>query len=58
MNDKKENRHSATNKEQCKIMAKLNGWKLVRVEPTGDRVLKVDCIFEGEQTSFEETRYE
>lgn len=49
---KKENRHSATDKEQCKKMAKLNAWKLIRVEPTGDKILKVDCVFEGEQTSF------
>lgn len=51
-NNKKENRHSATSIEQCKIMAKLNGWKLLYVEPNGDPILKVDCIFEGEQTSF------
>ena len=49
---KKENRHSATNAEQCKIMAKLNGWKLLRIELNGSPTLKVDCIFEGEQTSF------
>lgn len=50
--NKKENRHSATNAEQCKIMAKLSGWKLLRIEPNGSPTLKVDCIFEGEQTSF------
>lgn len=49
---KKENRHSATDAEQCKKMAKLNGWKLLYVEPNGTEILKVDCIFEGEQTSF------
>lgn len=51
-NPEKVNRHSATDKEQCKKMAKLNGWKLIRVEPTGDKTLKVDCVFEGGQTSF------
>jgi hypothetical protein len=49
---KKENRHSATDAQQCQIMAKLNGWKLLYVEPNGSQILKVDCIFEGEQTSF------
>ncbi|MCL1470395.1 hypothetical protein [Argonema antarcticum] len=51
---KKENRHAATDLEQCKRMAKRNRWKLIRVEPTGLPILKVDCIFEGEQTSFME----
>jgi hypothetical protein len=54
-NNRKENRHSATEVEQCKIMAKLNGWKLLYVEPNGSQILKVDCIFEGEQTSFART---
>lgn len=54
MTKKKENRHSATNKEQCKKMALRNGWKLIKIEPTRDKILKVDCIFEGEQTTFME----
>lgn len=49
---KKENRHSASDGEQCKVMAKLNGWKLLRVEVNNNAILKVDCIFEGKQTSF------
>ena len=52
MTKKEENRHSATNKEQCQKMARLNGWKLIRIEATKDKILKVDCIFEGEQTTF------
>ena len=51
-NTKKENRHCATDAEQCRTMAKLNKWKLLYVEPNGSQILKVDCIFEGEQTSF------
>lgn len=54
----KENRHAATSKEQCKEMGKRNRWKLIRVEPTGNSILKADCIFEGEQTSFEDDRYD
>jgi hypothetical protein len=50
--NRKENRHSAIDFEQCKIMAKLNGWKLLYVEPNGSQILKVDCVFEGQQTSF------
>lgn len=29
-------------------MAEKNGWKLVRIEPTGDKVLKWNCVFEGD----------
>ena len=56
MTKKEENRHSATNKEQCKKMALLNGWKLIRIEATKDKILKVDCIFEGKQTTFMEEK--
>jgi hypothetical protein len=48
----KVNRHFATDREQCKKMGKLNGWKLIEVKPTKDPTLKAECIFEGEQTSF------
>lgn len=58
MNDfQKENIHSATDPAQCREMGKRNGWRLKRVEPTKDPILKVDCVFYGEQTSFEDTRY-
>ncbi len=53
-----ENIHSATDKEQCKEMGKRNGWKLKRINPTRDPILKVDCVFYGKQTSFEDTRYD
>lgn len=46
--EKPESRHAATDPEKCRIMEKKYGWKLLRVEPTGDNVLKVDCVFEGE----------
>lgn len=53
-----ENIHGATDPGQCQKMGRLNGWKLKRVKPTKDPILKVDCVFEGEQTSFEDDRYE
>lgn len=53
-----ENIHAATDPSKCREMAKKYGWKLKRVKPTRDKTLKVDCVFEGEQTSFEDDRYE
>ena len=54
--EKPVNRHFATDKEQCKKMGKLNGWKFVKAKPSKipDPILKVECFFEGEQTSFME----
>lgn len=52
-----ENVHYATSRTQCKIMAKLNGWELIRIEPANDRILKVKCVFKGKQTSFMENNY-
>ena len=52
-----ENIHAATDPMQCKLMAARYKWKLKRVKPTKDPILKVNCVFEGEQTSFEDTRY-
>jgi hypothetical protein len=48
------NRHFATSREQCIKMGKLNGWKFVKAKPSKfpDSILKVECFFEGEQTSF------
>ena len=37
-------------------MGNRNGWKLRRVEFTGRPILEVDCVFDGEQTSFEDER--
>lgn len=52
------NVHSATDPQKCVEIGKKYNWKLKEVKPTNDKVLKVDCIFEGEQTSFEDERYE
>lgn len=53
-----ENIHAAVSRKQCEKMGERNGWALKRVEPTRDKILKVNCVFEGEQTSFEDDRYE
>ncbi|MDA0269062.1 MAG: hypothetical protein O3A14_19405 [Cyanobacteria bacterium] len=56
--DNRENIHSATDRERCKEMGRRNGWRLKRLKPTRDPILKVDCVFDGEQTSFEDNRYD
>jgi hypothetical protein len=39
-------------------MAQKYGWNLIGVEETSVKNLPYDCVFEGEQTSFEDMRYE
>lgn len=56
--DQIENIHSATDPEKCRQMARKYGWTLKRIKLTRDPVLKVDCVFYGQQTSFEDKRYE
>ncbi|MBD2184822.1 hypothetical protein H6S82_01125 [Planktothrix sp. FACHB-1355] len=58
MTKKPENIHSATDPQKCRDMERKYGWKLKAIKPTSDPILKVDCVFEGEQTSFEDERYE
>ncbi|NEZ65542.1 hypothetical protein D0962_22750 [Leptolyngbyaceae cyanobacterium CCMR0082] len=53
----KENKHAVTDPELCYKMGKKYGWDLKDIRPTGGRILKVNCVFYGEQTSFEDTRY-
>lgn len=43
--------------QQCqrklaKKMGKKYGWELIEVKQTERDILPVDCVFEGEQTSF------
>jgi hypothetical protein len=45
--EKPSSRHSATDAEKCIQMSKKYGWKLLRIEPTNNSLLKVDCVFEG-----------
>lgn len=56
--DQTENIHSATDPEKCREMARKYGWVLKRIKLTRDPILKVDCVFQGQQTSFEDKRYE
>lgn len=51
------NVHSAVDRKHCEEMEDKYGWQLEAVEPTDDPILKVDCYFLGEQTSFEDERY-
>lgn len=53
-----ENIHAATDPQACIDMAEKYRWKLKGWKLTTDKVLKVDCVFEGEQTSFEDERYD
>ncbi|MDY7002596.1 MAG: hypothetical protein SWX82_01115 [Cyanobacteriota bacterium] len=59
-NDKNpENIHSATTPEECEKMEQKYGWKLKDIRFNKEqKILKVDCVFEGEQTSFEDSRYD
>jgi hypothetical protein len=53
-----ENIHSATDPQKCRDMEQKYGWKLKRIKRTRDNTLKVDCVFYGEQISFEDERYD
>lgn len=53
-----ENVHAAVSRKDCDRMARRNGWTLIYTRRNGDKILTVDCIFEGKQTSFEDTTYD
>ncbi len=46
-NETPESRHSVTDPDKCRDLEKKYGWRLLRLEPTKDKILKVDCIFKG-----------
>ena len=50
-------RHAAADDDCCDEMAEKYGWQLVDVEQTGDPILPVDCVFEGE-TEFPKSYYD
>lgn len=54
----KENHHAVTSLEYCRKMASKYGWKIKRIEKRGTGQLPYICVFEGEQTSFEDTTYD
>jgi hypothetical protein len=39
-------RHAATERRKCYEMEQKYGWKLLRIEPTRDKNLKYNCVFE------------
>ncbi|MEG4838987.1 hypothetical protein [Microcoleus sp. B9-D4] len=43
--------HCVTERWRCYAMQEKYGWRLLRIKPTKDSILKYSCIFEGE-TSF------
>jgi hypothetical protein len=45
--EKDETRHAVSQEERCETMQKKYGWTLKMIEPTGDTVLPVDCVFDG-----------
>jgi len=47
-NEKPESRHGATDPDKCYQIERKYGWKLLRVEKTKDKTLKVNCVFQGE----------
>ncbi len=47
-NEPKETRHAATDPEKCYEMEQKYGWRLIDVEATGNEILEVDCVFEGD----------
>ncbi|MBE9125449.1 MULTISPECIES: hypothetical protein [unclassified Coleofasciculus] len=53
-NNGNENIHAAASEEDCEEMGKKYGWKLMEVRNNGDKTLPKDCVFEGEQNSFQD----
>lgn len=53
-----ENRHAVTEPDLCRKMARKYDWRLKRIERTPIRDLPYECVFEGEQTSFEDINYD
>lgn len=53
-----QNIHAATSPQACIEMGKRYGWKLLGWQITNAPILRVNCVFEGEQTSFEDERYD
>lgn len=54
MVDPKTSRHAAATPSDCEKMAKKYRWKLKGIEQNGNKLLPVDCIFDGE-TEFPES---
>ncbi|MEQ8996871.1 MAG: hypothetical protein RID53_10260 [Coleofasciculus sp. B1-GNL1-01] len=50
-NEQPESRHAVAERKRCYEMEEKYRWTLLRIEPTGDKTLKYNCVFEG-QTEF------
>jgi hypothetical protein len=55
--DENVSRHGAANEDCCEDMSDKYGWKLIDVEQTGNPILSVDCVFEGD-TNFPKSFYD
>ena len=47
-NNENISKHAVTHPKKCREIESRYGWKLLRVEPTKSKILKFDCVFEGE----------
>jgi hypothetical protein len=48
MNEENISKHAVTDPKECRDMAEKYGWELLRVEPTKSKILKFDCVFQGD----------
>jgi hypothetical protein len=46
--DNNKSRHAAADQDCCEEMAEKYSWQLVDIEKTGNSILPIDCVFEGE----------
>jgi hypothetical protein len=47
-NEENISKHAVTNPKKCREIADKYGWELLRVEPTKSKILKFDCVFQGD----------
>lgn len=47
-NEENISKHTVTDPKKCREIADKYGWELLRVEPTKSKILKFDCVFQGE----------
>lgn len=46
-NDLVESKHAVTTAGRCRAMERKYHWRLLRIEPTEDKILKFNCVFAG-----------
>jgi hypothetical protein len=47
-NNENISKHAVTHPKKCREISDKYGWKLLRVETTKSKILKFDCVFEGD----------